>query len=295
MRWRSRLMLLQHACVIIGLRAPLSAQDAGYVSDIRRSGELHDCPTKPGAKPRDGDFIIQRSGTPIPSPKPLVTRLTIGDRLLATGNADIRLRITSDAFGQGAIFLAPDLLACSRLFIDTLARTEGGGRGAGYRLIDSATAPQGRLVFRIDSGAAYIQWNNTPLRRLFVVAGARTLEVDGTSLGVQVHPNGRSVVFVREGTVRIGTTVLQTSGVYDLVPGQAPQLRPPLTQQQTTNLTRDIEYHSDQVYNVNRPFYKHPAVVGSVGVALGAVVVWKVILPMFESENGGSVRVVIPL
>jgi len=293
MRWRSCLIVLQHACVMVGLRAPLSAQDAGYVSDIRRSGELHDCPTKPGAKPRDGDFVIQRSGGPIPSPQPLVTRLTIGDRLLATGNADIRLRLTSTVFGQGAIFLAPELLSCSRLFVDTLARTEGGGRGAGYRLIDSTTAPQGRLVFRIDSGAAYIQWNNTPLRRLFVVAGAQTLQVDGTSLGVQVHPNGRAVVFVREGTVRIGTTVLQSTGVYDLVPGQTPRLRP-LTPRQTADLARDVEYHSDQVYDVNRPFYKHPAVIGSAGFVLGAVVVWKVILPMFESRTG-SVRVVIPL
>ena len=293
MRWRSCLIVLQHACVMVGLRAPLSAQDAGYVSDIRRSGELHDCPTKPGAKLRNGDFVIQRSGGPIPSPQPLVTRLTIGDRLLATGNADIRLRLTSTVFGQGAIFLAPELLSCSRLFVDTLARTEGGGRGAGYRLIDSTTAPQGRLVFRIDSGAAYIQWNNTPLRRLFVVAGAQTLQVDGTSLGVQVHPNGRAVVFVREGTVRIGTTVLQSTGVYDLVPGQTPRLRP-LTPRQTADLARDVEYHSDQVYDVNRPFYKHPAVIGSAGFVLGAVVVWKVILPMFESRTG-SVRVVIPL
>ena len=125
------------------------------------------------------------------------------------------------------------------------------------------------------------------------MAGARTLQVDGTSLGVQVDPNGRAIVFVREGIVRIGTTVLQSTGVYDLIPGQPPQLRT-LTSQQSADLTRDVEYHSDQVYDIKRPFYKHPAVIGTAGFALGAVVVWKVILPMFESRTG-SVRVVIPL
>lgn len=275
---------------IIGARGVLGAQDAGYVSDVRRGGELHNCPDRSGSRAGGGAFVIRRAGGNVTSPVAGQTRLAIGDTLVARGNTDVRLQIESSRYGRGAIFLAPTLLSCSRLVTDAVALAEG-GRNAGYRLVTEGSAAQGNLVFRIDSGAAYIQWDNTPRRRLIVVAGAHRLQVDGTSLGVVVLPDGRALIFVLEGAVVAGAAALQNSRMYEMRTGQAPRLWTQTASEVSTGVSRDVAYHTDVVFRPAqaRPFYRHPVFIGVAALGVGYVA-WRLIMrddDAYQPPRGG--------
>ena len=265
------------ACLLLTAFGALPAQDAGYVSDVRRGGDLHSSPDQGGSKPGSGDFVIRRAGNAVSAMDGGRTRVAVGDTLFARGRTDVRLQMESARYGRGAIFLAPALLRCSRLITDAIGVAEG-GRGAGYRLLTDGATAQSPLLFRVDSGAAYIQWDNAPRRRLIVVAGAHRLQVDGTSLGVVVLPDGRALVFVPQGTVLAGATSLLNSRMYELRAGQAPRLWTQSAADVSSSVSRDVTYHTEVVFRPvrARAFYRHPAVIGVAAVGVG-VAAWQLI------------------
>ncbi|MFL5561738.1 MAG: hypothetical protein ACJ79K_09715 [Gemmatimonadaceae bacterium] len=83
----------------------------------------------------------------------------------------------------------------------------------------------GRLAFVVSSGGAFIQWIGKE-RRLVVLVGSQRIIVPGTELAVMAGTDGRALLYVREGVVRLldaGDLPVAAGEMYELSNGAAPR------------------------------------------------------------------------
>jgi hypothetical protein len=310
------------ACVI-GVVLALSASRAlsaqavavGHVSDIKSLGELRDCAKRPKVSNPPSDAVTIRRGDASRFARAgRDESVRLYDQVNVRAKTDVRVRLESNRFGRGALYLAPGLVECTRIEHDHRAYgslvhgdaryailTDSGRTAAGPRdrARGGALAPtRPPLLILVDRGAAFIQWSGGG--RLVIEAIGRQAYLDSTEVAVIADSAGqRALIYVRSGLVTIlggpdgGPDLQARAGeMYEVEREGLTRPQPP----PGPDFAANLQYYSRTVFLRfwERPGFYLPA-GGGVAVT-AALLIWR---PWDGDGDGsgplrGTVRIPLP-
>ena len=204
---RSRRIIQNSLALFVAVAAvpgdmPAQSASVGYIDEVRGA------PTYPGqgcfrkwaiTGPREWVSISRGSLEQPASPKDSVMLL---DRLRVRRPANVRLRLDSGRFGEGTVYLAPELGKCAEVAL----RDSGDGSYAISSRRDTWDATESeRLVLSIESGSAYVQWTQGSLSVITLGREIRATEAEFAVLADSA--TNRALLYVHKGVVSMPDAV----------------------------------------------------------------------------------------
>ncbi len=307
---RGRAALAPLLAVLVAPTVALRAASAqpvrvGYVQDFKPLGALLDCPSGAGGRVVDSVTIQHLGEPPRPARRGGAEEVRLGDSVRVEPPIGARIRVDSRAHGDGAFYLAPQLLCGVRLSAQWTSPAEAtpGRRQVATAVYGIAGRRTDTLEFTVRRGAAIVQWNRGS-RQLLIHAGAHTIPITGTEVAVAVDPEANLVlIYVISGTVVLGTSgTTATAGQLWRLPGPgAPNAgAPALHPGEAAGLRESIRYHMSTLWaaapGASKPLYKRwwfwPVVV--VVVTLGVLAATSGDGSTPDQQHDGKVEIRIP-